>query len=203
MMRHDRLPRCLHGGFSLLEALVALSITVLAGAVLLLSVETTLDTTGDAVEQTIADGVAQQLLDEILSKMWFDPAESDDPLLATLGATAWKLLGSGTERFNDMDDYHGYVAQPLKGVWGEVLGTGDDEGGQRLPNFRVRDDFFQNWRHRVEVYYVDPADHRIRLTSETSPFRAAEVFVEKIDADGGARILARRKRVVAYVPPPA
>ena len=47
-------------GFSLIEALLALTITALAGSVLLLSVDTSLDTTTQAVERTIADGIAQQ-----------------------------------------------------------------------------------------------------------------------------------------------
>jgi type II secretory pathway pseudopilin PulG len=197
--RHLR--RC--GGFSLLEALVALSVTALAGAVLLLSVETTLSTTTDAVERTIADGVAQQVLDEILTKMWFDAEQGGDPLEELLGPTTDELLGAGTSLFNEIGDYHEYVAQPLKGVWGEPLGAGNDAGGLRLENFRVRDDLFRNWRQRTLVYYVDPHDHRVRLTSGTSPFRAIEVFIEKVDEDGGARVLSRRKRVVAYVPPPA
>ncbi len=44
-------------GFSLIEALIALSITALAGAVLLLSVESSLQTSTAAVEQTVAEGL--------------------------------------------------------------------------------------------------------------------------------------------------
>src|SRR6187397_902006 len=55
-------------GFSIVEAIVALSITALAGAVLLLAVESTVQSTTDSVQRTIADGMAQQLLDEALVK---------------------------------------------------------------------------------------------------------------------------------------
>src|SRR5262249_53492117 len=139
----------IRGGFSLIEALVALSITSLAGAVLLLSVQSSLGTTTEAVEQTIADGVAQQTLDEILTKRYV--GQGDTPLLASLGAATAELLGSGTAIFDDTDDYANYVAQPLKGSHGELLGTGDDSGNLRLNNFRVRSDFFQNWKVRVDV----------------------------------------------------
>jgi type II secretory pathway pseudopilin PulG len=186
-------------GFTLVEALIALSITSLAGAVLLLSVQSSLDTTIEAVERTIADGVAQQTLDEILTKRYVGPGDS--PLLMTLGASTSELLGLGTSLFDDTDDYNGYIAQPLKGTYGEVLGTGDDNGNLRLANFRVRTDYFQNWRVRVDVYYVDADDHTVRSMPPTN-YRAIEINVERMRADGAAVPLASRKRVIAYVPPP-
>ncbi|HMC11004.1 MAG TPA: hypothetical protein VKH44_06925, partial [Pirellulaceae bacterium] len=92
-------------------------------------------------------------------------------------------------------------AQPLKGLYGETLGTGDDNGNLRLENFRVRSDYFQHWRVRVDVYYVDPNDHLVTSTSATN-FRAIEVHVELVRPDGSAFPLSSRKRIVAYVPPP-
>ena len=71
--------------FSLIEALIALSITSIAGAVLLLSVQSSLDTTIEAVDKTIADGVAQQTIDEILTKRFVGPTEN--PLTSALGST--------------------------------------------------------------------------------------------------------------------
>jgi type II secretory pathway pseudopilin PulG len=187
-------------GFTLIEALIALSITSLAGAVLLLSVQSSLDTTIEAVDRTIADGVAQQTLDEILTKRYV--GQGDTPLLATLGPSTSELLGLGTSLFDDTDDFNGYVAQPLKGTYGEVLGTGDDNGNLRLANFRVRSDYFQNWRVRAEVYYVDADDHTVRSAPPTN-YRAIEVHVELIRPSGAAVPLATRKRVIAYVPPPS
>jgi type II secretory pathway pseudopilin PulG len=197
-------PNSLHrnavrAAFTLVEALISLSITSLAGAVLLLSVQSSLDTTVEAVERTIADGIAQQTLDEILTKRYV--GSGDTPLLATLGAATDELLGAGTSLFDDTDDYAGLVVHPLKGLNGELLGTGDDSGNARLANFRVRSDYFQNWRLRVNVYYVDANDHTVGSLAPTN-YRAIEVHVERIRADGGAMPLASRKRVIAYVPPP-
>mgnify|MGYP003343051482 CR=1 FL=1 len=62
-------------GFSLIEALIALSITSIAGAVLLLSVQSSLDTTIEAVDKTIADGIAQQTIDEMRAD---EPGATDD-----------------------------------------------------------------------------------------------------------------------------
>ncbi len=184
-------------GFSLIEALIALSITALAGSVLLLSVDSSLQTTMDAVQATIADGLAQQTLDEMLTKRYTESGV--DPITGALGATAWELLGAGTSRFNDVDDYTGYVTQPLKGFYGESPGTGDDQGGLRLANFRLRNDYCQNWRQRVDVYFVDALDHTVRSSTATA-FRAIEVNIEWIDANGAVHRLANRKRIITYVP---
>jgi type II secretory pathway pseudopilin PulG len=186
-------------GFSLIEALIALSITSIAGAVLLLSVQSSLDTTIEAVDKTIADGIAQQTIDEILTKRFVGPEEN--PLTALLGALSSELQNLGTSLFDDTDDYAGYVAKPLKGLSGEILGTGDDAGGLRLQNFRVRSDYFENWRVRVDVYYVNPDNHLLRSTSATN-FRMIEVNVELVRSNGTVLPLANRKRVVAYIPPP-
>jgi type II secretory pathway pseudopilin PulG len=187
-------------GFSLIEALVALTITSLAGAVLLLSVQTALDTTVEAVDKTIADGIAQQMLDEILTKRYIGPAES--PLATTLGPLTSELRNLGTSLFDDVDDYSGYVARPLTGIFGEILGTGDDNGNARQQSFCVRSDYFQNWRLRVDVYYVDPTNHLLRSASPTN-VRMVEVNVELMRANGAAFPLANRKRVLAYVAPPS
>src|SRR5437660_618046 len=185
----------LPAGFSLIEALIAVSITSLAGAVLLLSVQSSLDTTIDAVDQTIADGIAQQTLDEILTKRYEGPSES--PTSTTLGPSTSELLSGGTAYFDDADDYAGFTALPIKGWYGETLGTGDDSGNLRLTNFRVRSEFFQNWRVRVNVYYVSPNDHTIQSSTPTY-FRAIEVNVEQVKSSGTIMPLATRKRVITY-----
>ena len=190
-----------HRGFSLVEALMALSITAMAGAVLLLSVESSLQTTTEAVERTIADGIAQQTLDEILTKRYVEAGENGDGAgSAPLGPTAWEATGAGSERFNDIDDYNGLTNSPIKGIYGEALGAGDDQGNLRLDNFRLRSDFFQNWRKRVLVYYVDPNNPSAGTNSGTT-FRAIEVIVELIDAKGATRPLAKRTRIIAYITP--
>ena len=192
-------------GFSLVEALIALSIMALAGAVLLLSVESSLENTADAVDRTIADGIAQQMLDQILTKKYVENAGAGGALadvLAGVGAALDELTGGGTELYDDVDDYNGYTANPPEDIYGQPLGTGDNAGGQRLANFRVPGAFFQNWRMRVQVYFVDPNDHRIVSGSATA-YRAVQVLVERLEADGSAIPLADRKRVITYIQPPA
>jgi type II secretory pathway pseudopilin PulG len=186
-------------GFTLVEAMVSITVIALAGSVLLLAVDTSLQTTTEAVDRSIADGLAQQLLDEITLCHFMEPGTSST---AALGPSGWESGGNGRERFNDTDDFHLLEAQPVEGVWGEPLGTGNDEGGQRHSAFQPPSGFFANWRQRVEVYFVDPADPSVRLTSGASDYRAIEVHIEQVTDDGGIRSLATRKKVVAYIPPP-
>lgn len=186
--------------FSLVEALVALTIMTMAGSVMLLAVESCLTSTTEAVDQLIADGMANQLLDEISLKRFM--ANGDTPLSIS-GPSSYETSGNGRERFNDLDDYKNFSARPAEGIWGETLGTGNDSGGTRNANFMLPSTQFANWRQRVEIYFVSPTNHSQRLTgSSTSYYRAVEVTIEYVRADGGVIPLAKRRRVYAYMPPP-
>jgi type II secretory pathway pseudopilin PulG len=185
--------------FSLVEALVALTIMSLAGSVMLLAVESCLTATTEAVDRLIADGMANQLLDEISLKRFMAPGDTP---LSISGPNATETAGSGRERFNDMDDYKNFSAHPAQGIWGETLGTGNDSGLPRNTNFCVPSSQFTNWRQRVDIYFVNATNHSQKLTSGTSYYRAVEVTIEYVDTDGSVIPLARRRRVYAYLPPP-
>ncbi|QDU30936.1 hypothetical protein ETAA8_60890 [Anatilimnocola aggregata] len=188
-------------GFSLVEALVALTITTLAGSVMLLAIESCLSSTGDAVDRMIADGMANQLLNEMALKRFM--AVGDTPLSIS-GPSAYETSGSGRERYNDLDDYKNFSVKPAEGIWGEALGTGNDSGSLRNSNFRVPSSYFTNWRQKVEIYFVSATDHSVRLTgSSTSYYRAFEVTIEYVHVDGRVILLAKRRRVYAYLPPPS
>src|SRR4051812_3375693 len=63
-------------GVMLIETLLAVAIAAMASAALLLAVESALSTATDATDRTIADGLAQQLLDEISQKRYVEPGVS-------------------------------------------------------------------------------------------------------------------------------
>ncbi len=189
------------GGFTLVEALVAMSITVMAASLILLATETSLRTSDDAVDTTIAAGMAQQLIDEIMGQRY--RAIGIDPYQYPLGPNSWEQQGKGRERYDDTDDYHGLVARGAKDVWGKPLGEGDDIGGLRHPQFRVPAGYFGKWRQEVEVYYVNESNPSLRLApNRASNFRAVEVRISREMPDGSLRPLAKLRRVYAYVPPP-
>lgn len=192
--------RILHDGFSLIEALVALSITAMAGSVLLLAVEGVLGTTNDAVDQTIAQGMATQLIDEVLGKQY---SEGSNPYETNLGPQPNEDKGEKRDRYDDTDDFDGYTASPPKDLSGVVLGQGDGNGGSRPPALRSPTSEFAKWRQKVEVYYVSAADPTLRLPdSQPSDYRAVEVTIERVEPNGSVRPLAKMRRVFCYVPIP-
>lgn len=187
--------------FSLIEAMVALSITSMAGAVLLLATEGVLKTTNDSVAQTIAQGMALQLIDEVLGNRYCAPGAS--PYDSNLTPSAWEKAGQGRERYNDTDDFNKYKASPPVDPYGVELGQGDDAGGNRHPAMRSPGHDFATWRQRVEVYYVDQNNPTVRLpANQPTDYRAVEVTIERREPNGGVRPLAKIRRVFCYVPIP-
>lgn len=194
-------------GFTLIEALAALAIMALAGSVLLLAAQTSLDATDEAAKQFIAQGICEQVLDEIMTKRYMEAGSTYDQSKLAQDAGETTRLS-----FDDSDDFNGYSVRPIQGMYGQTLGIGDDAGGQRHANFRIVNGFFNKWRLRVDVYYVSSNDLSVRLDnpavaaggtlSSTSGYRAGEVTVEYQDSDGTYKTLARGRRVYAYVPPP-
>ena len=90
-------------------------------------------------------------------------------------ATAWELLGLGTELSTTWTTTPATSPSRSKGIWGEAAGHGRRSGQLAAGEFRVRADYFQNWRQRVEVYYVDPNDHTVqqRIADGLSGHRGA------------------------------
>jgi len=187
-------------GFTLVEALLAISITALAGSVLLVGTTTTLQTADEGLYQSIANGMAAQLMDEVAGNRYH--AIGVDGRQIDLGPTSYERRGSGRERYDDIDDFNGWRSAPPEDPWGITLGIDDGEGGKRHPAFCAPTRIFQNWRQEVDVYYVDEADLTRRLPfPQTSDYRVIEVRILHDDPQRGSRELAQLRRVVAYVPP--
>lgn len=189
-------------GFTLTEALVALSLTAMAGAVLLVSAQSALDTGDEALEQTIALGMAQQLIDEALGATYC--AKDASPTDTFLGRNSYEDGGLGRERYSDTDDYNGLRISPAEDRFGSTLGTGNGAGTARHANFRLRSNYFTNWRQEVDIYYVSDSNPSVRLTgTSTSNSRAVEVRITRTDSAGRRRELAKVRRVYSYVQPPS
>lgn len=182
--------------FTLVEALVATSITAVAGSALLLGLSSALNTTNFAVEQTIAEGMAQQLMDEIAGKRY--AAAVNAPYETTLGPSATEDAGAGRERFNDLDDFNGFVSLPAADPWGKQLGTDSGTGSQR-PAVLQSPNYFDRWRQEVSVYYVREDDLTKQSTVPTN-YRAVEVRILISEPSGSLRPITTLRRVFAYVP---
>jgi type II secretory pathway pseudopilin PulG len=188
--------RSSRAGFTMVEALVAITITALAGSVLFMGISASLQTTNAGMYGLIAQGMAQQLMDEIIGNRYCELGVSpyQYPLGVGPGETTRQL-------YDDIDDYNGLRVQPPKDFYSVALGTENGEGSQRNPLFFAPSGFFANWKQEVDVYYVSPTDMQTKLTAgQTSDYRVVEVRIIYNDPSRGARTLACLKRVVTYVP---
>jgi prepilin-type N-terminal cleavage/methylation domain-containing protein len=187
-------------GFTLVEALVAISIMAIAGSALLWGVAGAMQTTDDNLQEALAIGMAQQLMDEIVGNRYH--AAGGGAYEYPMGASSWEKSGQGRERYNDIDDYNGQRYSPPIEYRGTAIGTGDDTGDLRHPSFRVGQDYFRNWRQEIDVFYVDPNDFSNNLSAGSrSDYRAVEVRIVRDDPDSDPRVLAELRQVVSYVPP--
>ncbi len=161
-------------GFTLVEAIVSISLAALAGSVLLAGINASIKVTDDAMHETIAMGVAQQLMDEIAARPRGDGT--------TRSATCRK-------DFTDIDDYSGYSAAPVD-MWGHTLGqdhiTDEGDGTLRAANFQIASTFLNRCLVKVSLA---TADDGYRYT----------VTVTVVDTGQGNREMARLQRVVTYV----
>ena len=186
--------------FSLVEAIVALTIMAVAGAALMAGMDSSLQTTNASLEETIALGMAQQLMDEAIGERYMEYGVN--PYQYPLGPSAAEQATGTRELFDDIDDYNGFVSQPPTDAFGIALGADDRQGGQRPENFWAPPGFFDHWQQQIEVYYVDGSDPSTRLPDgQTSDYRAVEVRILVDDPHRGPRTLVQLRRVVAYVPP--
>jgi MSHA pilin protein MshD len=191
--------RARRGAFTLVEAVVATSITAVAGSALLLGISSSLKTTNDVLYQSLAAGLAQRLMDEIAGKLYCgDPTV---PYQYPLGPNAYESGSVCRERYDDIDDYNGFSCQPPKDCWGVAIGTDDGQGGTRDPKFQISSSHFANWQQSVSVYYVNSANLSQALPAgQTSDYRAAEVKIYFKDPNQGTRLLTTLRRVFTYVP---
>jgi hypothetical protein len=179
--------------------MVVITLASIAGAALLLGTTTSLDMTDEAMQRTIAHGMAQQLMDEVLGCRYM--MLGGNPYQYPFGPNATEAAGPRAY-YDDIDDFNGLRFQPPADPYGIALGTDDGQGGQRKENFRCRADFFQNWRQEIDINYVSESNLNTNLSAgQTSDFRAVEVRIIYIDPQTGPRELAKLRRVVVYVAP--
>lgn len=188
------------GGFTLVEALVAITLIAMAGSALLLATQTSMDSSNYAFEQNLARGIATQIIDEALGRRY--GAAGVSPYQYPLAPGSHEL-STPQQRilFDDSDDFTGYLSRPLRDPWAIELGQGDGAGGTRHENFQLRKDYFDDWQVEITVKYADPSDLSQNLSgSNTSGFRAIEVSVGKYGETGVFRQLTSIRRVYGYVP---
>jgi type II secretory pathway pseudopilin PulG len=192
-------------GFSLVEALVALTLMTIIGGALLARFGDQGRYVADSLDQTVAEGLAQQLMNEIAGCRYVAVGETPNSA-ASFGPSPYESAGTGRERYNDIDDFHGYSKSPPLDRYGVPMGTedsGTSSGATRHPKHQTPTNAFANWRQSVAVYFVDDTNPTVRLPAGTGSFhKEVEVVVSYNDPLQGTVELARLSRVFAYVPTP-
>ena len=180
---------------------MGISITAIAAAALLAGVASAIDTTEAIVEETVAWGLAQQLMDEVAGVPYAEAGQG--PYQATLGLEGTEGGGKGRERYDDLDDFAAVKSQPPRDLWGIDLGKDDGAGGVRNLAFAASPTCFSGFREQIDVFYLNPTNLALRLPQgRTSDYRAVEVRILSNDPGGKSRPLVEVKRVFAYVPAP-
>ncbi len=184
-------------GFSLIEALVALTLLAVAGAVMLQATDATLVTVDYQYETMAAQGVARQLMEEICSRRFHELGT--DPYGVAPGPTNWESAGDGRSRFDDVDDYANYKTRPVLDLWGQPLGSEDGEGGLRAAAYRAPRTYLDRWRVRVRIGYTDSPEKTPDWSgSQAGPYRVIRITIHRIQDDGSRFRLARLQRVITY-----
>lgn len=178
--------------FSLVEALVAVAVTAIAGAALLTSVTAAVISSAVVAHRAVARGLAEQLMDEIAA-VRFPGASNTQP------------AGSTRAGFDDIDDYSGLVESPPRTRDGQIVGT---EGGEMagLPVSRVA--MLQPDLALISRFTRETAVERVRpaangnweAVAEHTDFRRVTVRVLHSDARGNRGTAAEITRIFAHVP---
>ncbi len=123
------------GGFTLVEAIIATALLVLVAAAVLQPFQIAATLRDDEAHRTSATFLAEQLLEEILAKPFYDPQGDSAPG----PETGESVRGD----YDNVDDYHGHV---------EATGTLTDVTGQAIDDSIGRD---LSRTATVEYVYVD------------------------------------------------
>ncbi len=199
--RHHRRNRRLSPlGFTLIEALLSIVIAAMAAMTLMHGLTSSMQTTEHGTEQAIALGIAEQMADEIMGRLYVGAGES--PYSSTLGPESDET-GKPRASFDDSDDFHSFGSKPPTSPLAIVLGDDNGHGSLRHPNFRLTPPNFANWRTAVEVYYVSDSDPSLKLSAgTTSNLKAIDVRVLRDMGNGAEREIANVRRIVGYIPSP-
>ena len=178
-------PAIMRRGITLVETVIAISLTTFAAGALLTSLTSTIQVGTDAFRTSIANGLADQLMDEIASVKF--PS-------ATTTAT-----GVGRTGFDDIDDYNGYSVSPPQARSGAVIGT-DDAAGTRPVSFRPDPRLYSRYRQQVTVEKITESTGTSWNTVTTAaPLRRVTVTISYTDAQGVTTPLASQIRVFSNV----
>ncbi|QDU00309.1 type IV pilus modification PilV family protein [Gimesia aquarii] len=189
------LQRSRRTGFTLIESLVAVTITAIAGAALFSAIGSSLGSTYSALNKTIGTGLTDQLLNELAAVRF--PTSSDTRPART----------SSRKDFDDLDDYHNWSASPPVNKDGFALGNEPITILERYPIARpsilIPDtEFLSRLTREVTVERIRPDNVAgwIVTTDETD-FRRVTVRTKlAVSSSAPSHTISEATRIFSYVP---
>ena len=182
---HCPLPNSARYGLSVVESLVAMAVLTIAGAALISSLGAASRTARDLALMSVARGLAEQRLVEVVS------------LPVPPGLPSATPIGNSTQ-FTQIDHYHSYSTVPVLTTVGNPVGT-----ILGLPPVALRPDqtLLSGFQQTVTVERVLPSGSGwAATTSATTAYRRVRVVVTYQQA-GRSRPLAELSQIVARLEP--
>lgn len=190
-----------HRGFTLVEAMVALTITGLASSALLLSLASNTQSTDNMVRSYIAAGIAQTYMDEISGMRYMELGAS--PWDSALTAGSDEKAAAGRSIYDDLDDFDALRYTPPVDRNGQTLGNENGDLIARDPRFRIPTAIINNWRAEIDVFYVNENAWLTPLADTAGTnYRTAQVRIYYVPTAGATTEMSRLSRTFAYIPEP-
>jgi len=189
------LQRSRRTGITLIESLVAVTITAIAGTALFSAIGASLGSSYSTLNKTIGTGLADQMLDELTSVRF--PTSTDTRSVYT------------TTRyyFDDLDDYHNWSSTPPVHKDGVSLGNSRMTVLEYYPiarpyYLRPETDFLNRLTREVSVEKIRlDASNNWVVTSDSTDYRKVTVKIKlATTADFPSLEIAEATRIFSYVP---
>lgn len=186
-------------GFTLVEALLSISLTAIVGTALVAALESTGEVNRAALDRFVAQGIAETIMDEIAGFSYCELGTSAYQLPLGPGSSEW--VGSNRTGCDDIDDFHGLNQKPPLDPWGVQFGRDSVGTTERHASFCLPTNYLSRFRCKVEGYYVSSADLNTRLTgTNVSDYRAFHVKVSVTDPGTNEREIVNLRRVFSNIP---
>ncbi len=184
--------------FSMVEALIAVTITAIAGGALLTSIGSAVQTSSESTHTLVAQGLAEQLMDEIAATRF----PEDVPVTTKTGITESALT---RDEFENIDEYSGWKQSPPTARDGSIVGT---EGFQlwnqqipRLTMMRLNPKYINPFSRLVDVERVEPdSGSGWTVVTRHTNHRRVTVRVNYLSPNGTSATLSKVTRIFSYVP---
>ena len=177
-------------GFTLVEALLAVTVTTVAGAALLTSVGAAVMSSTDAAHSAVGYGMAEAMLEEIAAVRF--PTSESRPLNRLTRID-----------FDDIDDYAGWASKPPTNRTGTTLGTEAntyDGANARLSTMQSDSGFLASFTREVKVERLLPdAGNGWTVVSHSTNYRRVTVMIDYTDARSNTKMIAKVSRIFSYV----